>query len=452
MCPISPLDDRYREDIREIENIFSEFSLVKYRLLVEIEYVILLSKFLSDKDIDLAKEKIRKIYQKFSLEDFRKIKSIEKRTKHDVKAIEYFLREEFHKNKLDTYAKYIHLGLTSEDVNNIAYSIILRTFLQKYLFLLNQVIKKIINLGVRWRDVVILSRTHGQPAVPTTIGKEFMIFAYRLCKVYSDLINYRFPGKLNGAVGNYNALSFIFPQIDWIEFSKKFIKNFDLEPILITTQRNIHDTISDFLRKIVSVNYILLNFVTDVWLYIMLGYFKLKFKDGQVGSSTMPHKVNPIYFENAEGNLTISNALLESIAGKLQVSRLQRDLSDSTIKRNYGLAIGHSFLALKNIFKGLEMIDIDYENIEEDLSKHWEVLAEAIQVFLRVHGYEDAYEKIKPYFQGKTINKEKFVEIIKNLRIPDNLKKELLKLDVHNYIGLALSIVNIAKKYCFEKI
>ncbi len=450
MCPISPLDDRYKEQLIKIEDIFSEFSLVKNRLRVEIEYLIMLLKYLHFKEIFNDEEKIRGIYDNFGLEDFKRVKVLERMTKHDVKALEYYLREKFKELGLADYIPYIHLGLTSEDVNNIAYSTMLDRASKEYMSLLKKVIYKIIELGRKWKNVVILSRTHGQPAIPTTLGKELMRFAYRLCRIYGELLTFRFPGKINGAVGNYNALVYVFPDIDWISFSKEFVSLFGLEPILISSQRNIHEPISDYLRKIVSINYILLNFVRDIWMYIMLGYFRLSFDKEQVGSSTMPHKVNPIYFENAEGNIIVSNAILERIAGQLQVSRFQRDLSDSTIKRNYGVGIGHSYLALKSILKGLEKLDIDINRIEEDLDTHWEVLSEAVQVFLRVKGYEDAYEKIRILFQGKSMRKREFKDIIKRLEIPDELKIEILELDIHDYIGLSIVLSEKVEKYCLK--
>lgn len=453
MCPVSPLDDRYACEIEELRDIFSEYALTKNRLLVEIEYIIELStQGVIEEISEDKKDRIRKIYENFDQNEFAEVKRIEKETKHDVKALEYYLRRKFHENGLGELSRYIHLGLTSEDINNIAYSLMLKECLKVYLVHLKRLIERIIELGEQWKDVVMISRTHGQPAVPTTLGKEFIVFACRLCREYFKLKSLTLTGKLNGAVGNYNALKFIFPKVDWIKFSESFIRKFGLEPILITTQRNIHDPISELLRKIVSINNILLNFVTDMWMYVMLGYFRLTFDIKEVGSSTMPHKVNPIHFENAEGNLTLSNALLTSIANKMQISRLQRDLSDSTVRRNYGAAIAYSFLAMKSILRGLSRIDVDKKIIENDLLGHWEVLSEAIQVYLKMQGYEDAFEKVKSCFQGRNISREEFKKIIETLDIPTHLKRDLLKLDVRSYVGLCHTLFEIGKKWCLERL
>ena len=439
---ISPIDGRYWNKLKELSEHFSEFALIKNRLKVEVKYLIYLSKYgvirkLNEEEVKLLKN----IYESFSIEDANRVKEIEKEIRHDVKAVERFLREKLATTSLKDCVEFIHFALTSEDVNNIAYSLMLKGGLNVIIQELEGLIRMVKGLSKEWKNVVMLGYTHGQPASPTTVGKEFVNFAFRIENELQKLKDKKLPGKLTGATGNFNAHVLAYPNVDWIRFSKDFVKRLGLKPIVVTTQILPHDDISEILHNLVRINNILLDLAVDCWLYISMDYFKQKVVEKEVGSSTMPHKVNPIDFENAEGNILLANSLLTLLSNKLQVSRLQRDLSDSTVKRNYGVAFAHMLLAIKSIKRGLSRISVNKEKINQDLEKNYQVMSEALQILLRKHGYPDAYEKVKAEFRGKKVDKEKFFRLVKSLDIPDSLKKKFLTMKIEEYIGLARKLV-----------
>ena len=381
-------------------------------------------------------------WENFSEEDYQSIKEFEESLHHDVKAVEYFLAAKLKSLGLEKLVPFLHFGLTSEDINNLAYSLMLKTGLRHYLSELEKLILEIKKLALKWKDVVILGFTHGQKAVPTTLGKEFANYYYRFRNEYRKLRGKKLIGKLNGAVGNYNALAFAYPEIDWINFSKEFIEHLGLKPVFLTTQILPHEDISDLLHTIVRINNIVIDFSRDMWLYISMEYFKLRTGRNEVGSSTMPQKVNPIDFENAEGNVEFANGILLTMASKLQVSRLQRDLSDSTVKRNYGVGLAHSYLALKSLRKGLKKIEPNFEKIKRDLDENWQVLGEAVQTLLRKYGYPEAYEKTLELFKGRTrLTKEEYFNLIEKLEVSAEVKEKLLKLTPKKYIGLSRVLV-----------
>lgn len=444
---INPLDGRYFEKTRSLAPYFSEFALMKYRVMIECEYLIALSAL--DK-LALRKFKpdeikiIRNLYEKFKDTFYDKIKKGEVVTNHDVKAVEYFLKEKLSKTSLRDSIEWIHFALTSEDTNNIAYALILSDSLEEVIIpSIKEIILNLNKLTLKHRNLPMLARTHGQPASPTTFGKEMMVFISRLEKQLGNLKNIQIEAKLNGATGNYNAHIAAYPNINWVEFSKKFIEGFNkkrsqkLKANLITTQIECHDSyvaVFDTLRKI---NTILLALNQDIWRYISDGWIEQIPKIGETGSSTMPHKINPIDFENSEGNLGIANALFEFFARKLPVSRLQRDLSDSIVERALGTAFGHSFLAYASLLKGLSKINVNEVKIREDLNNHPEVIAEAIQTILRRESVKMPYEKLKELTRGRQVTLEGMHNFINSLKISDTIKKELLKITPENYTGLA---------------
>ncbi len=446
LLAISPIDGRYRKDVAELENYFSEFAFIEYKLKVEIEYFIALVEFVKRKLAENEEKILREIVSNFSIEDAKKIKEIEGRIKHDTKAIEYFLKEKINVTSLKDQKEMFHFGLTSYDIVDNAYSLMLRdALIDAILPVLKKLSDKLQMLMKDNKDIVMLARTHGQPASPTTVGKEFANFLVRVDERVKRLESFKFPGKLSGSVGNYNALTAAYPNKDWIKFSENFISNFGLMPKIITTQIMPKDDIVDFLNLIATLNNILLDLDKDMWLYISYDYFRQKTKEEEVGSSTMPHKVNPIDFENSEGNLEVANSLLHGIVNKIQISRLQRDLSDSTMTRNYGVVMAHSLLAYKNTIKGLEKIEPNVFKITQDLLENPEVISEGVQTVLRREGYEMPYEKLKELTRGKKVTIQEIQEFIKNLDISENLKQELLRLTPENYIGLAKELINLEK-------
>ncbi len=453
LTSISPIDGRYYHDVADLSNYFSEQALMRYRLMVEVEYIIALG---FEKKItavppfsSAAQKKLRNLYAHFSLSDAERVKSIEATTNHDVKAIEYFLKEKIAAlphlspgRATPPYLEFIHFALTSEDINNLAFSLMWQDGVEKvYLPTLTKVIFEIKKSARAHRAVPLLALTHGQSASPTTIGKEFAVFSSRLERQLQLLHNHSLQGKLSGATGTWGAHVVSYPNVDWITFSKHFIKSLGLEPNLVTTQIENHDSLAESFHTIERINTILLDFVRDIWLYVMRGVLGQKKKAGETGSSTMPHKINPINFENAEGNLGLANAYLSHLAAKLPISRLQRDLSDSTVLRNLGVPLAHSLVACKNIIKGMSRLMVNTEKIHEELENHWEVVAEAIQTVLRKVGHQKPYEKLKELTRGQNITKEIIRAFITKLDIPKTEKSKLIKLTPHTYTGLAAKVV-----------
>lgn len=441
---ISPLDGRYANSIAELSKYFSESALMDYRLKVEIEYLIALSNEKSINDLPPfskdEQERLRKIYQNFNLVGAEKVKEIEATTNHDVKAIEYYIQGKVKKS----LHPWIHFALTSEDVNNLSYSLMwqdgLKQVYQSSLQLVNKELKK---LARKYKEASMLALTHGQPATPTTFGKELAVFCSRLDRQIGQIKSHILLGKFSGATGTWSAHVAAYPNVNWRRFASKFIKSLGLKPNLITTQIESHDSLAESFHQVVRINSILTDLCRDMWSYISRGILVQKKVAGEVGSSTMPHKINPIQFENAEGNLGIANGLLNHLATKLPISRMQRDLTDSTTLRNQGVALGHSYLALQNILKGLSRITINKVQMSAELNNHWEVLGEAIQTILRKSGKQDAYEQLKSLTQGQSINAESMAEFVSGLKISDEDKQTLLELTPELYTGLSSKLVDL---------
>ena len=441
---ISPLDGRYANSIAELSKYFSESALMGYRLKVEIEYLIALSNEKSINDLPPfskdEQERLRKIYQNFNLVGAEKVKEIEATTNHDVKAIEYYIQGKVKKS----LHPWIHFALTSEDVNNLSYSLMwqdgLKQVYQSSLQLVNKELKK---LARKYKEASMLALTHGQPATPTTFGKELAVFYSRLDRQIGQIKSHILLGKFSGATGTWSAHVAAYPNVNWRRFASKFIKSLGLKPNLITTQIESHDSLAESFHQVVRINSILTDLCRDMWSYISRGILVQKKVAGEVGSSTMPHKINPIQFENAEGNMGIANGLLNHLATKLPISRIQRDLTDSTTLRNQGVALGHSYLALQNILKGLSRITINKVQMSAELNNHWEVLGEAIQTILRKSGKQDAYEQLKSLTQGQSINAESMAEFISGLKISDEDKQTLLELTPELYTGLSSKLVDL---------
>ena len=441
---LSPLDGRYSNSVKELNGFFSEAAVMRYRVYVEVEYLIALS---FEKKIEefpaLIKEQIedlRKIYRNFDMESAKHIKEIESETNHDVKAVEYYLRQKTEQS----FHPWIHFALTSEDVNNLSYSLMWQHGLkQVYIPQLKSVHNELKRLAKRFRKAPMLSMTHGQPATPTTFGKELTVFCSRLNNKIQVLKNQKLSGKLSGATGTWSAHLSAYPKINWPRFSSRFIKSIGLKPNLITTQIEPHDSLVESYQCVNHINSIMKDLCTDMWLYISRGILGQKKVAGEVGSSTMPHKINPIQFENAEGNIGISNALFSYLAEKLPISRMQRDLTDSTTLRNQGSALGYSFLALKNVLKGLSRITIHKNKMSAELDNHWEVVSEAIQTVLRKSGQSKAYEQLKELTRGETINRKVLADYILELDIPKEDKDMLLSLTPQTYTGVASKIFDL---------
>lgn len=446
---ISPIDGRYHDITLELSHYSSEFALIKYRLFVEIEWLIFLSEQEAISELPILsieqKKNLRNIVLRYSLSDAKKIKSIEKKTKHDVKAIEYFLKKKLDdQSDLSKHLEFIHFACTSEDINNIAYALMLKEIRLNVLSpLLKKILDDLSTMTYKNADMSMLARTHGQAATPTTLGKEFANFKARLERQLSQFNTISVLAKINGATGNFNAHIVAYPHLDWISLSQKFIETMGLTHNLFTTQIEPHDYIAEYSHAIIRINTILIDFARDIWGYISLDYFKQIKSQGQIGSSTMPHKINPIDFENAEGNLGVANALFHFFSEKLPISRWQRDLSDSTVLRNLGVAIAHSMIAYHSLKKGLGKLIVNKEKIKNDLEQHWEVLAEAIQTILRKNGNKNAYELLLKFSQGKMITKENFQTLIENLNIDISIKEKLMGLNPHEYIGLASKLAKL---------
>ena len=434
---LSPLDGRYKNETAPLRDFFSEFAFLRDRTQVELDFLSALSKtgiFSSETALGWKPDR-----QNFTDEDARQIQEFERKTRHDVKAIEYHLRD---KLPVDLH-QWLHFGLTSEDINNIAQAIALRDSRDKVLLpALNNLISSLQDFARKYRALPFLARTHGQPAVPTTLGKEIAVYLARLFKCRSEIAAHKFEAKLTGAVGNFNALQAAAPQIDWISFSKEFISELGLEPSLATTQILPYDNWLRYFDSIKLTNSILIDYTQDVWRYISDGLLKQKVVEGEVGSSTMPQKVNPIDFENAEGNLGVANALLAHYGQKLPISRLQRDLSDSTVRRTFGVAFGHTLLAWNNIARGMSRIGADEETIKRELNEHWEVISEGAQTILRAAGQSDAYESLKSETRGRILDEKSYRLWVESLSISEETRTSLLSLSPESYIGLAVQLVD----------
>ena len=435
---ISPLDGRYRNSVKQLSQYFSEKALMQYRLMIEVEYLIALANEKKIKELsnlsDKQKTNLRKLYKNFSDADATQIKSLEKTTMHDVKSVEYFLQSKLPKK----IHPWVHFSLTSEDVNNLSYSLMWKDAVKDvYFSSLIQIQKSIKSLAKKYKKTSMLSLTHGQPATPTTFGKELAVFGSRLNRQIDQIKTHKLMGKFGGTTGTWSAQLVAYPNVNWINFATKFIRTLGLNPNIITTQIEPHDSIAESFHQIIRVNTILTDLCRDMWSYISRNVLIQKKVAGEVGSSTMPHKINPIQFENAEGNMGISNAILIHLSTKLPVSRMQRDLTDSTTLRNQGVALSHSYLALINILNGLSRITINQSKIKSELNEHWEVLAEAIQTILRKSGKTDAYEQLKLLTRGKKIDQEVITQFVSSLSISSEDKETLLSLCPESYIGLS---------------
>jgi len=439
---ISPVDGRYRKSVERLSDYFSEAAIIRYRIMVEVEYFIALCNLplpqlekLKNRDYN----RLRKIYRDFMPEDAQRVKEIEKETNHDVKAIEYFVKEKLEQLGLGEYSEFIHFGLTSQDINNTAFPMAMRDAWQDILEpLLTELHYSLLQRSIEWQYIPMLAHTHGQPASPTTVGKEFYVFAERLTQQMALLETIPFSGKFGGATGNFNAHMIAYPDIDWINFANLFLsQTLDLERQQTTTQIDHYDNMAAFFDNLKRINTILIDFNRDMWSYISLGYFSQKVKKSETGSSTMPHKVNPIDFENAEGNLGVANAVFSHLSAKLPVSRLQRDLTDSTVIRNIGVPIAHMIISLKSMLRGLDKVLLNEKKLKQDLNENWAVVSEAIQTVLRREGYPDPYETLKKLTRGKrTVNQKTLHEFIEGLKIRTSVKEELKKITPENYIGI----------------
>lgn len=442
LTAISPIDGRYRDKVENLANYFSESALIRYRVMVEVEYFISLCELplpqLKTFDARLFPQ-LREIYLNFTVEDAQKIKDTEKVTNHDVKAVEYFIKDKFDELGLHDYKEFIHFGLTSQDINNTAVPCSFRDAVHDvYYPLVDELLAKLEELAEEWEEVPMLAKTHGQPASPTRLGKEIKVFSYRLSRQLELLKKVAISGKFGGATGNFNAHHVAYPEIDWVEFGTQFLnQKLHLERETFTTQISNYDNFAALFDNLRRINTIIIDLDRDIWTYISMSYFKQKIKAGEVGSSAMPHKVNPIDFENSEGNLGIANAVFEHLSNKLPVSRLQRDLTDSTVLRNIGVPLAHTLIAFKSTLKGLNKLIINKDALERDLEKNWAVVAEAIQTILRREGYPNPYEALKALTRtNNKITQESIAEFIDTLEISDSLKKQLKQITPANYTGI----------------
>ncbi len=442
LTAISPVDGRYRGKTDDLAEYFSEFGLIKYRVLVEVEYFIALCELplpqLKNFNKRLFKP-LRTVYRKFTTEDALRIKEIEKTTNHDVKAVEYFLREKFDALNIPQYKSFIHFGLTSQDINNTSIPYSMQMAVNNiYLPMIENLSNTLANRASEWADVPMLARTHGQPASPTRLGKEIEVYVERIESQLGLLRMVPYSAKFGGATGNFNAHIVAYPDIDWTKFANSFVDHvLCLNRSQVTTQIEHYDNFAAFCDNMKRINTILIDLCRDIWMYISMNYFKQKLKAGEVGSSAMPHKVNPIDFENAEGNLGIANAIFTHLAQKLPVSRLQRDLTDSTVLRNIGVPFGHTVVAIKSLLKGLDKLILHRESIDADLEANWAVCAEAIQTIMRREEIPNAYEKLKELTRvNRQITKEDIHGFIQNLDVSDSVKEEMMKITPFNYTGI----------------
>ena len=439
---ITPIDGRYLSKTKELQSYFSEFALIKFRIQVEIEYFISLCNIPLKQLNDFPKNKysdLRDIYINFNESNAKKVKEIENITNHDVKAVEYYIKEKFNKLKLDKYKEFIHFGLTSQDINNTAipYSI-KQAFTKVYQLKLIEIVNLLKERANEWKDISLLAKTHGQAASPTRLGKEIQVFIERIEKQLQLIDSIPFTAKFGGATGNFNAHHVAYPNIDWKEFANNFTLNsLKLTRQQTTTQIEHYDNLAALMDNICRINTILIDFSRDIWSYVSMEYFKQKIKKGEVGSSAMPHKVNPIDFENAEGNLGMANAIFNFLSSKLPISRLQRDLTDSTVLRNIGVPFAHTLISLSSLKKGIIKLLINKEKISEDLEKNWAVVAEAIQTILRREGYSNPYEALKGLTRtNDNIDKESITNFIDSLNVNEEIKIELKKINPSNYTGI----------------
>ena len=437
---ISPIEGRYSTQTDYLSEFFSEKALIKFRLKVEVEYFIKLTEIGINQLSDWNKKNnptLRNIYDNFNDSHANEIKKIEKTTNHDVKAVEYFLKNKFKSLGFEKYSEFIHFGLTSQDINNTAIPLSLKEYFNSYYDLLENLLKHLKDKSVEYKDVTILARTHGQPASPTKLGKEFNVFIVRVEEQLKYLKKIPFSAKFGGATGNFNAHHIAYPEIDWKKFAESFVKNMGLSLSFPTTQIEHYDNLAAIFDNIKRINSIIIDFNQDMWLYISMDYFKQKIKKGEIGSSAMPHKVNPIDFENSEGNLGIANSIFNHLSSKLPISRLQRDLTDSTVLRNLGVPIAHTIIGINSTIKGINKILLNKNKIDEDLENNWIVISEAIQTVLRREGYPKPYEALKKLTRkNEKIDKITFSNFINSLEISEKVKKELMKISPFNYTGI----------------
>ena len=448
LSAISPVDGRYGSKVKALRPIFSEFGLIKYRVTVEVRWLQKLAQTTQINEVphfsDQANQLLNNIVENFSEEDALRIKSIEATTNHDVKAVEYFLKERIADNtELNAVTEFIHFACTSEDINNLSHGLMLKACREQVLLPeIDKILAAIKALAIDYKNIPMLCRTHGQPASPSTMGKEMANVYVRLQRQREQIANIEILGKINGAVGNYNAHISAYPEVNWHEFSQNFVESLGLSWNAFTTQIEPHDYIAELFDAVVRFNTILIDFDRDIWGYIALGHFKQKTIAGEIGSSTMPHKVNPIDFENSEGNLGIANALFTHLAQKLPISRWQRDLTDSTVLRNLGVGFAHGLIAYQATLKGISKLEVNEDNLRHELDHNWEVLAEPIQTVMRRYGIEKPYEKLKELTRGKRVDGDSMREFINNLELPENVKDKLKALTPEAYIGRAAAFVD----------
>ena len=444
LLAISPLDGRYKSKCEDLAPYFSEFALMRYRVLVEVKWLQKLSEHDQIDELqaisDRGLEYLNGLVESFSIADAQRIKAIEATTNHDVKAVEYFIKEKFENNtELSGQLEFVHFACTSEDINNLAYALMMRDGRDKVMLNeMRELENQLAQLANNFADQPMLSRTHGQPASPSTIGKELANVAHRLRRQIAQIESSEILGKINGAVGNYNAHLAAYPSIDWQATAKEFVEGLGLSWNPYTTQIEPHDYVAELFDAVCRFNTVLIDFDRDIWAYISLGYFKQRTIAGEVGSSTMPHKVNPIDFENSEGNLGIANAIMTHLSEKLPISRWQRDLTDSTVLRNIGTGLAYSLIAYRATMKGIAKLELNAQAIDEDIDSSWEILAEPIQTVMRRYRIEKPYEKLKELTRGKQIDQQSVQKFIKNLTIPESAKQELLQLTPRRYLGNAV--------------
>ena len=440
---ISPIDGRYRDITEKVSEYFSEYAYIKYRVKIEIEWL----KYILKSDIcNVNKEiveNVDKIYNTFDINGAIRVKEIEKVTNHDVKAIEYYIKEEMDKNNIGKYKNFVHFGCTSEDINNLAYALMCKEFVDKILAHdMKELINKVKQKAIKYKNIPMLAHTHGQPATPTTVGKELAVFVYRWKYILDKVSNIKFCGKFSGAVGNYNAHIVAYKNIDWIEFNKEFVNSLGLKFNYLTTQIESHDVLCEFFSYIKLFNNVTLDFNSDMWMYISRKYFKQRVIETEVGSSVMPHKVDSINHENSVANIHMANSIIDNFTNNLQISRMQRDLSDSSTLRNIGVVFSHTLVSIIQSIKGFEKMEVDVKVLENELDDNPEILAEAIQTVLRKNGYNDAYESLKKFTRGKEVTLDMLKDHITSLDIDEEDRKRLLNLRPSTYIGLASKLVD----------